>query len=67
MLLDNISKLSTDFGYFRGEISAMQSAAAGMQTRCEEIAAQETQIVQKLKYQVAEDFQRISASIEKKF
>jgi hypothetical protein len=48
MLHDKVIQLSTDFGGLVGEISALRSAAAGIQTLSEELSALKTQIGRKL-------------------
>jgi hypothetical protein len=53
-LQNEVTRLSTDFGRLVGEVSSLQSAAAGIQTLSEEDSVLNTQIVQKLSHSVAE-------------
>jgi hypothetical protein len=46
-LEDKVTELSTDFGHLVGEVSALRSASAGVQTLSEEVSALKTQIGQK--------------------
>jgi hypothetical protein len=39
---NEVSQLSTDFGRFVGEVSSLQSAAAGIETLLEEVSALKT-------------------------
>jgi chromosome segregation ATPase len=48
MLQGKVTQLSTDFGRLVGEVSALRSAAAGIQTLSEEVSVLKTQIGQKL-------------------
>jgi outer membrane murein-binding lipoprotein Lpp len=54
MLQDEVRQLSTDFGRLVSEVSALRSAAAGIQTLSKEISVLETQIGQKLSHPVVE-------------
>jgi hypothetical protein len=54
MLQDKVTQLSTDFGRLVGEVSALRSAAAGIQALSEEVSALKTQIAQKLNDPVVE-------------
>jgi hypothetical protein len=47
ILQSEVRQLSTDFGRLVGEVSALRSAAAGIQTLSEEVCAPKTQIGQK--------------------
>jgi hypothetical protein len=47
-LQDKVAQLSTDFRCLVGEISALRSASAGIQTLSEEVSALKTEIGQKL-------------------
>jgi hypothetical protein len=46
-LEDKVTELSTDFGRLVGEVSALRSASAGIETLSEEVSALKTQIRQK--------------------
>jgi predicted RNase H-like nuclease (RuvC/YqgF family) len=46
VLQDKVIQLSTYFRHLGGEVSALRSAAAGIQTLCEEFSALKTQIGQ---------------------
>jgi uncharacterized protein YdcH (DUF465 family) len=48
ILQDKVTQLSTDFGRLVGEVSALRSASARIQTLSEEVSALKTQIGQKL-------------------
>jgi uncharacterized protein YdcH (DUF465 family) len=54
MLQDKVSQLSTDVGRLVGEVSALRSASAGIQTLLEEVSALKTQITQKQSDSVVE-------------
>jgi uncharacterized coiled-coil protein SlyX len=54
ILQDKVTQLSTDFGRLVGEVSALRSASAGIQTLSEEVSALKTQIGQKLNDPVVE-------------
>jgi hypothetical protein len=56
ILQDKLTHLSTYFGRFRGEVSVLRSAAAGIQTVLEEVSAMQTQIAQKQSDPVVEQF-----------
>jgi hypothetical protein len=47
MLPHKVAQLSTEFGFLIEEVSALRSAAAGIQTLSEEISALKMQIVEK--------------------
>jgi hypothetical protein len=53
ILQDKVTQLSTDFGRLVGEVSALRSPAAGIQTLSEEVSALKAQIAQKLDDPVA--------------
>jgi hypothetical protein len=57
-LQDKVTQVSTDFGRLEGEVSALRSASAGIQTLSEEDSALKTQIGRKL---------NDSVNLEKKF
>jgi hypothetical protein len=44
MLQDKVTQLFTDFGRLGGEVSALRSAAAGIQTLSEEVSALKMEI-----------------------
>jgi outer membrane murein-binding lipoprotein Lpp len=48
MLQHKVTQLSTDFGRLVSEVSALRSAAVGIQTLSEEVSALQTQIGQKV-------------------
>jgi hypothetical protein len=48
ILQNKVTQLSTDFGRLVGEVSALRSASAGIQTLSEEVSALKTEISQKL-------------------
>jgi hypothetical protein len=54
MLQGKVTQLSTDFGRLVGEVSALRSAAAGIQTLWEVVSAVKIQIAQKLNDPVVE-------------
>jgi hypothetical protein len=54
MLQDKVTQLSTDFGRLVGEVSALRSVSAGIQTLSKEGSALQTQIGQKLNGPVVE-------------
>jgi hypothetical protein len=54
MLQDKVTQLSTDFGRLVGEVSALRSAAAGIQTLSQEVSPVKPQIAQKLSDPVVE-------------
>jgi hypothetical protein len=54
ILQSEVRQLSTDFGHFISEVSALRSAAAGIQTLLEEVSTLKTQIAQKLNDPVME-------------
>jgi hypothetical protein len=54
ILQDKVTQLSTDFWRLVGEVSALRSASAGIQTLSEEVSALKTQITQKLNDPVVE-------------
>jgi archaellum component FlaC len=54
MLQDKVTQLSTDFGHLGGEVSALRSDSAGLQTLSEEVSALKTEIEQKLNDAVVE-------------
>jgi outer membrane murein-binding lipoprotein Lpp len=54
MLQSKVTQLSTDFGRLVGEVSALRSAAVGMQTLCEEVSAPKTQITAVLRDSVVQ-------------
>jgi archaellum component FlaC len=56
MLEDKVTQLSTDFGRLGGEVSALRSASAGIQTLSEEVSALKRQIAQKQSDPVVEQF-----------
>jgi regulator of replication initiation timing len=67
MLQDKVTQLSTDFGRLVGEVSALRSAAAGIQTLSEEVSALKMQIGQKLSdpvvKQLSTDFSELQREI----
>jgi outer membrane murein-binding lipoprotein Lpp len=54
MLQSEVTQLSTDFEHFGGEVSALRSAATGIQTLSKKVSALKMQIVQKLSDPVVE-------------
>jgi hypothetical protein len=64
ILQDKVTQLSTDFGCHVGEVSALHSASARIQTLLEEVSALKTQNAQKLNDLVVE---QLSTNCEKKF
>jgi outer membrane murein-binding lipoprotein Lpp len=54
MLQDKVTQLSTDFWRFRGGVSALRSAAAGIQTLSKTISALKKEIAQNTKHPVVE-------------
>jgi uncharacterized protein YdcH (DUF465 family) len=54
ILQDKVTQLSTDFGRLVGEVSALRSASAGIQTLLEKVSALKTQIEQKVNDPVVE-------------
>jgi hypothetical protein len=66
ILQNKVTQLSTDFWRLVGEVSALRSASAGIQTLSEEVSALKTQIAQKLNDPVVEqlstDFNELAGS-----
>jgi uncharacterized protein YdcH (DUF465 family) len=60
-----VKKLSTDFGRLVGEISALRSASARIQTFSEEVSALKTQITQKLNDPVVEQLSMELSEVRK--
>jgi hypothetical protein len=60
-------RLSTDFGRLVGEVSALRSAAAGIQRLSYDVSTLKSQIAQKLSSRLVNNFQRNSATFKKKF
>jgi hypothetical protein len=54
ILQEKVTQVSTYFGHLVGEVSALRSAAAGIQTLSEEVSALKTQIAEELSYPVFE-------------
>jgi hypothetical protein len=54
MLQHKVTQLSIGFGRLVGEVSALRSTAAGIQTLSEEVSAQKRHIAQKLSDPVVE-------------
>jgi hypothetical protein len=67
ILQDKVTQLSTDFGRLVGEVSALRSASAGIQTLSKEISAGKMQIGQKLNNpgveQLSTDFSELQKEI----
>jgi hypothetical protein len=65
MLQNKVTQLFTDFGRLVGEVSALRSAAAGIQALFEEVFAQQTQITQKQMDLVVEQFSTKFSEVRK--